>query len=269
MSPDALARHLATLLSIADLAGRLAPQDDGAQIGSDLVHLARRAASADRASLFQIDNADADDETPPWIVRLARDVAEPDGVPAVVPFQPAHVALLFAPLASGATQALGPIGDAEPFYARHRSEEPRTPRYAAFAAVVVAGRARGVVEIARDEAAFRGDELLALDAAARAIAAGVWGTRRESTIAAFLAGLLPEVLSEDRAMTSLPDRVREWLAARALDPTEREAIQLAATIAELAQSSDAALGLVHTVLSATRKAMVSDVRGWSEASRAR
>lgn len=253
---DPLARHLAQLLSVADLAGRLAPTVDEGPIARDLVLLARRTTGAERASLFQIDNADADAVDPLWVVRLARDVASPDGVDPAAAFYPTHSALLLSVMQAGAVEALGPLPGDEPFYARHRALEPLTARHVAFAPIEVDGAAVGVLEIARSaDLPFGGDELLGLEAAARAVGAAVYGTRRERSMQAMLAAILPELLDPARAPTSLPERLREWLSSRRMPPAERQAIAVATTIAELS-ASPAALDLVQAVLSATRKAFV-------------
>lgn len=253
---DPLARHLAQLLSVADLAGRLAPTSDEGLIARDLASLARRAAGADRASLFQIDNADADAADPLWVVRLARDVATPDDVDPAAAFYPAHSALLLSVMQAGAVESLGPLPGDEPFYAHHRALEPLVARHVALAPVEVDGTAVGVLEIARaEDRPFRGEELSGLEAAARAVGAAVYGTRRERSIQAMLAAILPELLDPTRAPTSLPERLREWLSSRRMPPAERQAIAVATTIAELS-ASPVALELVQSVLSAARKAFV-------------
>jgi len=266
---DAFARHLAQLLSVADLVGRLQPPGDEAAAARDATLLARASTGASRASLFQVDNADADADGPLWVVRLARSCSVEDGVDAVAAFHPDHVALLLSPMQSGAIEALGPLSGDEPFYVQHRHHEPQAPGYAAFAPVLVDGRAVGVVEVARSGAAFTTGELVCLEAAARSVASSVYGTRREHSMQAMFTALLPELLDPRRAPTSLPARLRDWLSSRRMAPAERQAIAVATTIAELSSSSPAALELVQSVLSAARKAFVGrDVGGWSEVSRA-
>lgn len=263
---DALARHLALLLSVADLSARLAPAPDEAAALGDLARLVRRATDADRVSVFEIEGADADDELALSVVRRARD-GEGE-VDPVATFSPRNVALLLAPLGAASTEALCPIDLAEPFYARHADVEPATTRAAAFAPIIAFGKSRGVIEIARaEDRAFRGDDLRALEAGARAVAAGVYGLRREATVLSLFTAILPELLDPAHAPTSLPERVRTWLSARAIDPDERRALALATTIAELSRASGSALELVQTVLSATRKAFARDIESWSEVSR--
>lgn len=262
---DPFARHLAQLLSVADLVGRLQPPGDESAAAQDAVLLARAATGADRASLFQIDNADADADGPLWVMRLARAARDADDVDALVAFHPDHVALLLSPMQSGSIEALGPLSGSEDFYAQHRHHEPRAARFAALAPVVVDGRAVGVLEVAREAGeAFSVHELGALEAAARTVAAAVYRTRRERSVQAMFTSLLPELLSSAQATTSLPVRLREWLASRRMAPSERQAIAVATTIAELS-SSPAALDLVQAVLSAARRAFGGrDVGGWSE-----
>jgi hypothetical protein len=263
---DALARHLALLLSVADLSARLAPAPDEAAALADLAGLVRRATGADRASVFEIEGADADEGVALSVVRRARDADV--AVDPVATFSPRSVALLLAPLGAASTEALCPIDAAEPFYARHLDVEPSVPRAAAFAPIIAFGKARGVLEIARsDDRAFRGDELRALESGARAVAAGVYGLRREATVLSLFTAILPELLDPAHAPTSLPDRLRAWLSTRAIDPDERRALALATTIAELSRASGSALELVQTVLSATRKAFARDIDAWSEVSR--
>lgn len=262
---DTFARHLAQLLSVADLVGRLHPPGDEATAAHDATLLARASTGAERASLFQLDNVDADDDGPLWVVRLARSCLVNDGIDPVAAFHPNHVALLLAPMQSGAVEALGPLSGDEPFYAQHLHHEPSIPRFAALAPVLVDGRPVGVLEVARSSAAFSPQELLCLDAAARTVAAAVYGTRRERSMQAMFTALLPELLDPKHASTSLPSRLRDWLASRRMAPTERQAIALATTIAELSAASPAALELVQSVLSAARKAFVGrEVGGWSE-----
>lgn len=263
---DAFARHLALLLSVAELSSRLAPPASEAGVLADLGELARRATGADRVSVFEIDGADADEPAELRVVRIARVVAGADDVAAVATYLPRHVALLLAPFAALATEAIHPVSAAEPFYARHADVEPLPTRAAAFAPIVAFGRSRGVIELARtNDRPFKGDELRALEAAARSIAAAVYGARREATIASLFSALLPDLLDPSRAPTSLPDRLRAWLASRAIDPDERRALALATTIAELSRGSSSALELVQTVLSATRKAFAHEIEDWSEA----
>ncbi len=262
---DPFARHLAQLLSVIDLVGRLQPPGDEAAAARDAVLLARASTGAQRASLFQIDNADADADGPLWVVRLARSCSMDDGVDPVAAFHPAHVALLLAPFQSGAVESLGPLSGHEPFYTHHLHHEPQLPRFAALAPVLVDGAPVGVLEIARQELPFSPAELACLDAASRTVAAAVYGTRRERSMQAMFTSLLPELLSPTLAPTSLPARLREWLSSRRMAPAERQAIAVATTIAELAASSPAALELVQSVLSATRKAFLGrEVGGWSE-----
>jgi GAF domain-containing protein len=265
---EPFARHLAQLLSVVDLVGRLQPPGDEAAAARDATLLARASTGADRASLFQLDNADADADGPLWVVRLARSCAMPDGVDPVAAFHPDHVALLLSPMQSGAVEALGPLSDAEPFYAQHRHHEPLLPRFAALAPVLVDGRTVGVLEVARSQGdPFSSAELACLEASSRTVAAAVYGTRRERSIQALFTALLPELLAPQQAPTSLPARLRDWLASRRMAPAERQAIAVATTIAELSASSPAALELVQSVLSAARKAFVGrDVGGWSEVS---
>ena len=265
---DILARHLAQLLSVADLVGRLQPPGDEAAAARDAAVLARASAGAERASLFQLDNIDADADGPLWIVRLARSCPMHEGVEPVAAFHPNHVALLLAPAQSGAIESLGPLSGEEPFYAHHRHHEPHVPRHAALAPVLVDGRAVGVLEVARIEGGpFSAAELACLEAAARTVAAAVYGTRRERSMQALFTALLPELLDPRQAPTSLPSRLRGWLDSRRMAPSERQAIAVATTIAELAATSPAALELVQSVLSAARKAFVGrEVGGWSEVS---
>jgi GAF domain-containing protein len=279
---DPFARHLAQLLSIADLAGRLQAPDDEGATARDLLRLAREACRADRASLFQLENADADADEPLCVIRLARDAAgvssgeqlsldEPPGAdPAeATPFQPAHAGPLLSAIHAGGSVAFGPVADDEPFYAQHAELEPLPTRQAAFCAVVVDGRPVGVLEVARGaDEPFSEAELGSLEAAARSVAAAVHGTRRERSVQAMLAELLPELLDPARAPTSLPGRLRQWLEARSMAPAERQAISVATTIAQLSASSPAALELVQTVLSAAHKAFVRDVAAWREVPRA-
>lgn len=265
---DPFARHLSQLLSIADLSGRLSSTGDEAALGRDAVALVRRATGASRASLFQIDNADAESDEPLWVVRVARDAAAADGVDPEAPFHPRSAALLLSVLQTGGVLAMGPLSPAEPFYAQHQSQEPGPTRHAAFAPVVVGGEPAGVLEIARgaeESEPFAPAELAALEAGARTVAAAVYGTRRERSMQAMLTALLPELLDPARAPTSLPARVREWLASRRMAPEEREAIAIAAAVAELSQASAPARGLVLSVLAAARKAFIHDLPGWSEA----
>jgi GAF domain-containing protein len=255
---ESFARHLATLLRIADLSGRVRAEGTPDDVAADVLSLLRRAAGADRASLFDVDHADADDGEPLWVTRVARDVAAADGVRAAVPFQPAHVALLLTPLQTGALEALGDLRDDEPFYARHRQEEPLDTRHAAFAPVFQGGRPVAVVEIARSAGEpFRAEDLAVLERGARSVSASVYSARREATIERIFQELLPELLTPGVAPTSLPERLRAFLDARKLSPPDRAAIGLATTIAELAEHSPAALEMVTTVLAATRKAFVA------------
>jgi GAF domain-containing protein len=267
---DPFARHLARLLSVADLVGRLQPPGDEAATARDAALLARASTGAERASLFQIDNADADADGPLWALRLARCCQTPDPVDPLVAFHPDHIAFLLAPMHSGSVEALGPLSGDEPFYRLHLHHEPHVPRHAALAPVLVDGQAVGVIEIARREGGpFQPHELTCLEAAARTVAAAVYGTRRERSLQGMFTSLLPELLDPARAPTSLPRRLREWLASQRLAPAERQAIALATTIAELAESSPAGLDLVQSVLSAARKAFLGREGGWSEVRGAR
>ncbi|MCS6901358.1 MAG: GAF domain-containing protein [Myxococcales bacterium] len=262
---DPFARHLAQLLSVIDLVGRLQPPGDESAAARDAVLLARTSTGAERASLFQIDNADANTNDPLWVMRLARSSVLEDGVAPMAAFHPAYVSLLLAPLQSGAVESLGPLSGHEPFYAQHLHHEPHPPRFAALAPVLVDGAPVGVLEIARQQAPFSPTELICLEAASRTVAAAVYGTRRERSMQAMFTSLLPELLDPARAATSLPARLRDWIASRRMAPTERQAIAVATTIAELAAASPAALELVQSVLSSTRKAFVGrEVGGWSE-----
>lgn len=264
-SVDIFARHLAQLLSIADLIGRLQPPSDEAVAIRDVTLLARASTKAERASLFQIENADASSLEPLWVMRLARSCEAEDRVEPVAAFYPDHIALLLAPMQNGAVEALGPLSGDEPFYRQHLHHEPLVPRFAALAPVLVSGRAVGVLEVARSDSAFSSCELEYLETAARNVAAAVYGTRREHSIQAMFMALLPELLEPENAMTSLPERLRHWLTNRQMAPEERRIISLATTIVEISSASPVAMEMVQSILSAARKAFVDrKVGSWSE-----
>lgn len=269
---DPFARHLAQLLSIVDLAGRLRAGeggDDGerARVVSDALMLTRRACSAARASLFQLENIDADADEPLWVERIGRD-AEGEPVEPVASFQARASAPLLSAIHAGGSVSFGPIEADEPFYALHASVEPQAPLHAAFCPVHVDGEAVGVLEVARtQDAPFDEQALSGLEASARTLAAAVFATRRDRQLKAMLAALLPELLDPRTAPTSLHERVLRWLEQRRMAPAERQAIALASSIAQLARHAPAGLELAQTVLAATRKALVREVGSWSEVSR--
>ena len=160
---DAFADHLARLLSLADLSGRLGgdPRVD-ASLG-DVASLARIAASADRVSVFAVENADADADGPPSITRVARSVDADDGLRAEVELPVAGAGLLFSAIAGGSAVSLAPVRADEPFYASNLAREPLVPGAVAFVPISAGGRARGVLEAARaDGRPFSTRDLAAL-----------------------------------------------------------------------------------------------------------
>lgn len=269
---DPLVRQLAQLLSLVDLEAKLASWREGGEGragwggletpgAAEMLRLARLACGAARASLFQIEHLDAGREVA-TVVRVARDVgaAFAGGEPGamVIPLHAASAEPLLTAMHVGGPMSVGPLDDSEPFYALHRAVEPVLARHAGFCSVVVGGSAIGVLEVARTEGdPFGGEALEALEAAAHAVGVAVLGARRERTIVALLAEVLPELFDPARAPTSLPERVLQWVTARGLSVDERRTLSLAATIAQIADASPAGLELAQTVLSAIGKAFAT------------
>lgn len=263
-SEGRLAAHLVQLLRAVDLAARLTPRPPHDAPERDVLSLAARAASADRISLFEIEGA-LDDERPLTVHRIARFCAAHDLVAPVATFLPARSAFLLSCVSSGAATSLGPLPASEPFYEAHLALEPVVPRHVLLAPVAPPGDVAMVLEAARTgDQPFAPADQAALEAAARASFSLLRGLRREHTVRLLLTDLLPELLDPARAPTSLPARLRSWLESRSLSPDEHRALALATTIAELSEASPAAVDLVQSVLSATRKAFLSRVRSWSE-----
>ncbi len=255
---DPFAAHLARLLSIVDLSGRLgARAGEGASLAG-LAALARAAAGADRVSVYSIENADADADDAPSITRVARAIAVEDGLRAEVAVPTSGAGLLFSTLAGGGAVSLCPVAADEPFYASNLAREPLVPGALALAPIEVAGRPRGVLEAVRVEArSFGAAELSALEAAAGLAAAAAWLEGREAATLSLFSRLLPELLATPGG--ALRPRVEAWLAARELDAEARRAISLATEIVGLAEASTAGLELAHTVLSAASRALTPAV----------
>lgn len=262
MQVDPMARHLAMLLTTVDLASRLRPRASTRSATNDVLSLIRRAAGADRVSLFRTENITGDDDGDLTVTRLGRSPSLGDaGIDEAI-FDRRSVALLLLPAQSGAIEALGPLDDDEPFYRVHREIEPMFARHAALAPVTIDDVVVGVIEVVRvDDRRFSGDDLDAIEEGARSVAAAVFALEREKTVMAFLRELLPEVLDPRRAETSLPARVEAWIHARRADISEQQALVLAATIAELSHGSSTSIELAQTMLSAIRQAFVRERRG--------
>jgi GAF domain-containing protein len=243
------------LLSVVELEAKLRPAEgEGDAVGRAL-ELVRAASGASRVSLFEVEGWRADDEAPLTVTRVGRAVAGgDDGVVARSPFYGAHSALLLSCLGVGATEAFGPVEPSERFYRENLPFEPRPPLFVAFAPIYVGARPYGVLEAARDEApGFDGASIDAIEGAAAVLGSLLGGARREETVAALLRELLPELLDPKRAATSLPERLREWLAQRPLEPAERQAFGLAATIADLSTHAPDALALAGSILLTVRR----------------
>jgi hypothetical protein len=260
-STDSMARHLCMLLTIADIEQRLLPDTGTHQLAHDLSRLLMMACQADRVSLFLFEGAEYSEALTLQIVRIARVIASeesssPESMPSITPFQHSHASLLLAALDSSELFSLGPIDEQEPFYREHQREEPVVARYAAFAPIVVRGNVRAVFEVARvTEQPFEERDLQALSSAARSASTALFGLQREATILALLAHFLPQVIQSEQAVTSLPQRVRQWLHDRRLVAEEREALALATSIAELRYSSPSALEFVQTILTGMKKVL--------------
>ncbi len=255
---DPFVRHLAMLLSVVELEAKLRPAAGSGDAVGRALELARSASGSRRVSLFEIEGWQADDEAPLVVTRIGR-AREGEGGDEIEPrasYYGAHSALLLSCLGAGATEAFGPVDAAEPFYREHLPFEPEPPHFVAFVPLYVGARPYGVLEAARDRApGFDGASLDALEGAAAVLGALLGGARREETVAALLRELLPELLDPRRAPTSLPQRLRHWLEQRPLEPEERQAFGLAATIADLSGRAPDALGLAGAILAAVRRSL--------------
>jgi hypothetical protein len=253
---DPFVQHLAMLLSVVELEAKLRPHEGADDAIARMLDLARAAAGARRVSLFEVEGWQADGDAPLTITRVGR--ARAGGDHEVAPrasFYSTHAAQLVSCLGTGATEAFGPVDASEPFYAEHLSFEPDVPQFAAFVPVSVGGRPFGVLEAGRaGEGGFDGASLDVLEGAASVLGTLLGGARREQTVAAVLRELLPELLDPRRAPTSLPERLRRWLEQRPLEPDERQAFGLAATIAELSSYAPDALGVAGSILATVRRA---------------
>ncbi|HEU4413101.1 MAG TPA: GAF domain-containing protein [Polyangiaceae bacterium] len=253
---DPFVQHLAMLLSVAELEAKLRPAEGAGDAVGRALELARLASGSGRVSLFEVEGFRADDEAPLTVTRVGRAGAGDDGVEPRASFYSAHSALLLSSLGAGVTEALGPVDPSERFYREHLPFEPAPPLFVAFVPIYVGARPYGVLEAARAEApGFDGASIDALEGAASVLGALLGGARREETIAALLRELLPELLDPRRAPTSLPERLRQWLEQRPLEPDERQAFGLAATIADLSARSPDAIGLAGSILSSVRRAL--------------
>lgn len=246
-SVDAFGRHLATLLTTVDLSARVAPIAARTP-ASDLLVVARAAVGATRASLFRIHGFAGDGDERLGIVRLARaDLA--GGSDVSVDFQEHTAALLLSCLGSGASEAVGPVGESEPFRAVHVAVEPDPSPYAVFVPIAHEGEPLGVLEATRADRAFSAEETAVLEAAARVAVGAVFLAAREDTVAATLIAMLPA----DVRATSLRARVRRFLIARRSTADERRALVVAASISELARHSSRALVLADELLEAIHR----------------
>jgi hypothetical protein len=253
---DPFVQHLAMLLSVVELEAALRPLERPGDAVGRALELARTASGSSRVSLFEVEGWQADGDAPLTVTRVGRARAVDDGVEARSSFYGAHSALLLSCLGAGATEALGPVDASERFYREHLAFEPDAAAYVAFVPLYVGARPYGVLEAARDRApGFDGSPLDALEGAAVVLGSLLGGARREQTVASLLRELLPELLDPGRAPTSLPERLRLWLEQRPLEPDERQAFGLAATIADLAARTPDALGLAGSILSAVRRAL--------------
>jgi GAF domain-containing protein len=245
------------LLSVAELEAKLRPAEGAGDAVGRALELARLASGSGRVSLFEVEGVRADDEAPLTVTRVGRARAGgDDGADPRASFYSAHSALLLSCLGAGATEAFGPVEPSERFYREHLAFEPDRPLFVAFVPIYVGARPYGVLEAARPESpGFDGASIDALEGAASVLGALLGGARREETVAALLRELLPELLDPRRAPTSLPERLREWLEQRPLEPDERQAFGLAATIADLGARTPEAIGLAGSILASVRRAL--------------
>jgi GAF domain-containing protein len=251
-SLDAFARHLATLLSTVDLAAQLSPRAERPG-PDDLLLLARAASGASRISLFRVRGASGDSDEPLSVVRLGR--VDGEGLDSrALDFQNASIALLLSCLGTGASEAVGPLGTDEPLRAAHREIEPDRSRFAVFVPASWEGEPLGVLEATRDDRPFDSQEIALLEAAARTAVTSVFLADREDTVAALLVSLLDPAV---RA-TPLRARVRAFLEERRMGQKERQALIVAAGIADLSRHSSRALTLADDVLRAIARGLSSD-----------
>lgn len=253
MTADVLS-HLALVLSASDLARRIQGRDDdpGALLGP-VLRLAARALSAERASLFLVSGASADDEGEPVVLRVAR--VGTTTVPEVAMFVPRVAQPVFACLSGEAPSFEGPVRADDPFYREHAGVEPDVPPEVAWVPVFVHGVPRAAVELARTRP-FGEEDVSALVDLGLAITRAL-ELRGNGAFVRALLDLLPELGSP----AALAQRIDEAVSQASTSPDERRAAALAVTLAELARESPKALELAATVLSATRRAFVREGGG--------
>ena len=262
---DSFARHLALLLSVVDIESRLRPA-----AGATRRYRARSASCGARrmraaSSYFEIEGGDDDEGAGPEVTRVARSVERDDGIAHIAAFAPSRVALLLASSQTGAAEAIGPPRRRRTFFTPTTSRKNPCPRASPHSPRCSrAARAVGVLEAARGEEGppFDGDDLEALEDAASMLAELSSSARRERTVEAVFADLLPELFDRERAPTSLPARLRTWLADRRLRPDDREALGLAVSIAELGARSPAATALGRSIVAAVGRAFAASPNAW-------
>lgn len=251
-SLDAFGRHLARLLTTADLSTRLVRRE-ATPVATDLLALLRELVSGSRASLFRVEGLDGDSDDNLSVVRIAR-VTREGFSDAAVDYDPRACSLLLSCLWSGASEAIGPLSPTEPFRAAHVVIEPEASPHALFVPVSHASSVFGVLEIARASAPFSPEELAWAERAARIAVPAVFLSEREETVADLLLSLLDPAVGA----TPLRGRVRAFLEARRSTPDERRAWVVAASIAELGQQSSKALVLAEEVLEAVHRALATE-----------
>lgn len=261
---DAMCRHLALLLTSVDLATRVSPRPSQDATLSCLT-LVRLSIKSDRVSLFSVENADSDAAGPLIVSRMARSTHLDDSVPIEAFFEPSSVALLLGCIQSGAIESVGPIDADEPFYRINQQAEPLIPIHAAFAPVMFDGQVVAVLEAARlNDGPFSEQELDALQTGSMVVSAAVFGLERERTVAALLREMLPEVHRPSDPQSTLSQRIEHWLRNRKNTVSERQALLLATSIAELTHSSGRALELAQTMITAIKNTFVREPRAaWS------